>query len=79
MKKLIISVVLSVPLFWITSPSFANPTSSLDNPILRTDATSVINNNLPKSGATYAYWYRWHHWHRGNRWHRWHWHHWHRG
>lgn len=71
MKKLIISMALSAPLLLTSLPSVSAPTTTLDNPVLRTDA-SVVNNNEPTAGATYAYWYRWH-WHR--HWHRWyHWH-----
>lgn len=78
MKKLIISVVLSTPLFLTAMPVSSAP-SVLENPAQRTDA-SAVNNKLSKT-TNYAYWYRWHrwnHWNRWNHWHRWHrWHRWH--
>lgn len=75
MKKLIISVVLSTPLF-LTALPVASAPSAFENPAQRTDV-SVVNKNLSKP-TNYAYWYRWHRWHYWNHWHRWHrWHHWH--
>ncbi|MCW8470887.1 hypothetical protein OQJ19_09510 [Fluoribacter gormanii] len=76
MKKLIISVVLSTPLFLTALPAFSAPPSGFESPALRTDVSGV-NYNLPKV-TKYAYWDRWHHWNR-HRWHRWdRWHHWQR-
>ncbi|MGM9454617.1 hypothetical protein ACTAZI_14915 [Legionella bozemanae] len=75
MKKLIISVVLSIPFFLTAWPAFAAFPLALENPALRTDVSSA-NNNLSKV-ANYAYWHHGHRWHHWNRWH-WHrWHHWH--
>ncbi|MGL5742677.1 MAG: hypothetical protein ACRCXC_09095 [Legionella sp.] len=71
MIKLFISLVLSIPLFLTPLIGYSAPVSTLDNPVIRTHASSAVNNNLPKAGTNYAYyWHRWHHGHR-------HWHHWH--
>lgn len=75
MKKLIISVVLSIPLFFLTTASFSS-SFALYNPEQRINSMSIYN-GTPKIGADYAYY-----WHRGGwRWHRWHywphWHYWH--
>ncbi|AWN75527.1 hypothetical protein LEAN103870_06515 [Legionella anisa] len=59
MKKLIISVVLSIPFFLTALPIFAAFPSAPENPAQRTDVSS-INTNLLKV-ANYAYW---HHGHR---------------
>ncbi|WP_454784456.1 hypothetical protein [Legionella sp. WA2024007413] len=59
MKILMISVVLSTPLFLTALPAFSALPSALENPALRTDA--AVNNNLPKA-TNYTHWYRWHHW-----------------
>jgi hypothetical protein len=78
MKKLIIPLVISAPLFFTTSV-FAAPNATLYNPESRTDSTysAGYTNTVPKAGTNYAYWH-YRHWHRGH-WHRWHhWHHWHR-
>ncbi|MBI2784998.1 MAG: hypothetical protein HYX60_01285 [Legionella longbeachae] len=82
MKKLILSVVLSAPLFLTAFPGFSAPSSTLYNLGSRTDGS---NATLPTAGVKYAYhynrWHRWHpyhrpYWHRGHPYHR---HHWHRG
>ncbi|MCE0721611.1 MULTISPECIES: hypothetical protein [Legionella] len=57
MKKLIISVVLSIPFFLTALPIFAAFPSALESPAPRTDASSI--NNLPKT-ANYASWHHWH-------------------
>lgn len=43
MKKLIISVVLSPPLFLTALPAFSALPSALENPALRTDALAESN------------------------------------
>lgn len=85
MKKLIISVVLSIPFLLTGLPAFSAPPPGVENPIVRTDS-SAVNKNISKT-TNYAYWHRWHHnhynrwhrWHHRNHWNRWHhWRHWHR-
>ena len=70
MKRLIISLIISAPLL-LAAPVYANPSTQLYNPELRTDNTH-LSGTLPKVGASYAYWHR-----HGHRWHRGHWHQWH--
>lgn len=73
MKKFIIALSISAPLF-VATPLFAATSSTLYNPETRTDSVYAAGtNNLPTTGANYAYWHRWHHWHH---WHHRHWHHW---
>ena len=68
MKKLIISLVISAPLFLI-APGFAASSSILYNPELRTDTfNSAGYNTLPKGGGYAYYWHHHRHWHHG--WHK---------
>jgi outer membrane protein assembly factor BamE (lipoprotein component of BamABCDE complex) len=57
MKKLIISVVLSVPLFLASFPVFSTPTSTLYNSESITNGAYLdgYNNSLPIAGINCAY------------------------
>lgn len=83
MKRLMISLAISAPLFLSSTSSFST-LSSGSVAYDRLDSTTYVqplgnySNNAVK-GTQVAYWrhgwhrgYRWHRWHRGYGWHRWH-------
>lgn len=85
MKRVIISLALSTPLFLTALPGYSVTTSALENSVSRSDGVPGVNvsENVIKSGTNYAYWHRGHrgyrgyHWHRGYGYHHRHyWHHW---
>ncbi|MGC1181510.1 hypothetical protein [Legionella sp.] len=73
MKKFIIPLVISTPLF-LSASAFAASSSTLYNPELRSDAMYSIDSNPgTKAGASYAYLHHrhlhhWHNWHRNHHW-----------